>query len=1851
MVTSKNRTGSKVGAIALLFSSAVMLFTLLFGGVAHADQGAETDNVGVGGANTGVNGAAGNASGALGTPNSATSTQTANATGTGDDAVAPSTGSTGNTSTGTADIKTGDANATGNSATNNVTQVEGHNGAVVLVDQNATVTNFGIAVANTGVNGAVGNASVNVADATQTATANGTNGDAVAANDATVRNVSGGDARISTGDASATGNTANNIVNQTYDGSFSGLGVVVLLDQNVAVNNIGVGIANTGVNGAIGNVSQNTATNTQDGTATNTGTGDAVSSNSATSSNNSNGTAGIITGDANAVGNVATNNVSQIANVSAQGSLGSIVLIDQNAAVTNLGISVANTGLNLAIGNLSSSTSNAVQGAVSGAGPPADDVVASNDGTASNESNGSASIATGDAHAEATGNRSTTNLTQVVDVDSDGAAIVLPDQTADIFNIGIAVANTGGNAAVGNASGQLFGQNTATVDQDLNNGNGATVTGAGDDAVASNFGSASTNSNGTASIKTGNAGATGNAATTNVTQTLDTNAASGFALPDQSATVVNLGVGIANTGGNIAVGNVSTSASDTAQGAEADSADDDAVASNFGDATTMSDGSASIVTGNANSIGNDSAATTTIAQTVDTDGVDSNLSDQTAVAVDLGFGVSNTGLNAAIGNVSDNAATTTQTATVTAAEGDAVASNFGEAIDPSNGSASITTGNANSIGNASHTTIDQTVNDGSAAGFSMADQEAASVNIGAGISNTGFNAAIGNASLNGAGVTQTSTIDDAGTGDNVAANFGTASTESNGTASINTGNANSVGSRSTTALTQTVDYDGTGFSMPDQTAVGVNVGIGVSNTGVNVAAGNISGLLGTGNQANLDQTATVTNPASPAADIVASNDGTASTESNGSASITTGNANSIGNDAASTLIITQTSDADGAGFVLADQIAAGINVGVGISNTGVNAAIGNASVSGITSTQTATVTSATGLTADDVVASNNANSTTNSNGNASINTGAADSVGNKSTTAIAQTSDFNGDGFTLVDQTAIDANIGIAASNTGINLAIGNASQNAAVLSQDSTVEATAGSIDADDVVASNSSNDAITSNGSANITTGAAKSLGNSSKATLAQTSDADLDGGFALTDQTAVEIDLGVALSNTGVNLAVGNASQNAVQDDQDVDVTASDSMDVEDVVASNSATTSTDSNGTAGVTTGWADSTGNMSTSDLGQVADTNVTGNGFALNDQVALGANLGLGVSNTGVNGAIGNASQNQIVAAAPQTASVEATNGSITADDVVASNVSDASNTSDGNASIVTGAAHSIGNDSASTLIITQVADNNISGSGFVLSDQEATGVNAGAGIANTGVNLAIGNASGGLGTPNTITVDQDADITAGTDLTGDDVVASNVATKSNNSDGSASIKTGDAEGIGNKSTTKVTQVSDADIADSGFVLSDQVVTVINAGAGIGNSGINAAIGNVSSNEISGSQDASVTAAGAVSLEDAVSSNTADLANNSNGNASVVTGNAGGYGNISTTEASTIADSDVDGFVDNDQEIDVFNLGLGLGNTGVNAAIGNLSTNVDPFTQTATVDGGAGLTADDDVVAANAVSGANNSDGTASVKTGNATGYGNTSTTVADGDDAVVLNLGLGLSNTGINLGIGNLSTNTIDSTATSTITPTATLGDDAVASNVITESNDSDGNADITTGDAYALGNRSATGIVHSSDALTVNFGLGFANTGINIGVGNLSTNTTTHTATATAPGGIASNVADLSNVSDGSARIRTGNANAFGNIASNATCQGVEFGPLCPQPPLPPLPPTFPCLPGSSNCPTPPPVCVSNCGPIVPPTPKPVPNGNGLARTGLNTEAELMLGVLLLAIGALLRRKARTA
>ncbi len=1823
MVTSKERTGSRTGAIALLFSAAVMLFTLMFGGTAAADQDAGTANAGAAGANTGGNGAAGNAS-----DNGAASGQVAASATGGDDAVAPNSGSTGNSSNGSASITTGDANATGNSATNNTQQtvVEGHNGVVSITDQNATIINVGAAFANAGGNTAVGNASDNDALAVQGAIGIGAGGDAVATNDATVRNDSGGDARIVTGDATATGSTSNNTINQvnTVD-CLNCLGVVVLNDQNATIVNVGLAVANTGGNTAVGNASDNDAVAAQLGVGLNAGGGDTVAANTATASNNSNGSASIITGDASAVGNVATNNVTQVTKVNAPGAMGVIVLADQNAAVVNVGIAIANTGLNTAVGNLSDSTAVVIQGAVSGAGPPGDDSVASNDGIASNDSNGSASITTG--HAEAAGNRSTTNLTQVVDVNTTGSAIVLTDQTALVINFGLAVANTGLNVAVGNASGNLALVLGVAVSLNLGIGGG--------DTVAANFGSAANSSNGSASIKTGSAGAAGNSSTTNVSQTVNANQAGGLVLPDQIAVVINAGIGIANTGLNLAVGNISLNGAAVLQLALTLNFADDSVASNFGDAKNTSNGSASIATGNANSIGNDSGATTNVSQTVDANGADNVLSDQTAVVVDFGVGVSNTGLNAAIGNASLNVAAVAQLSLVIPGFGDSVASNFGDANTNSDGSASITTGNANAVGSSAHTNIAQTVDASGSDGFLLSDQTAVSVNVGVAVANTGLNLAVGNAALSVAIVAQAAAVIFGGLGDSVAANFGSAKSKSNGSASIHTGNAAAVGTRSTTNIAQTVDKSGSGFALPDQTAVVVSVGIGIANTGGNVAVGNFSI-----NGAATAQLAVVLSVPLPLGDLVASNDGIASTDSDGSAEIRTGSADAIGNDSGSTTNITQTSDVNGAGFALVDQTAVVVNVGIAVANTGLNAAIGNASINGAAALQLAAVIELGGgaLNADDVVASNNATASTTSDGSAKIVTGSAKAVGNASTTNITQTSDFNGSGFTLVDQTAVVINAGLGVANTGLNLAVGNASLNGALVLQAALVlETGAGSLNADDVVAANSANSSVNSDGSANIVTGAATATGNTSTTTLNQVADTNIGGGgFVLNDQIAVVINAGAGIANTGGNIALGNVSANGVLDLQIAVVaeTGAGSLNAEDVVAANSSDSSTNSNGSASITTGWADATGNKSTTTINQVADTNIAGNGFVLNDQVALVVNAGAGIANTGLNLAVGNGSANGILGIGI-AAVVETGAGDLNADDVVASNSANNSTTSDGSASIITGAARAIGNDSGATTTINQISDSNIAGTGFVLVDQGVIVANIGVGIANTGFNAAFGNVS----TNGVVSLGLAAVAETGAgDFNAADVVAVNASSATNTSNGSASIKTGDAEGIGNRSTTNVNQVADNNIAVGGFEIVDQALLVVNVGLGVGNSGFNLAIGNASDNDILGLQVGVVLETGTGDLNiagDAVASNSQALANNSDGSASIVTGNAGGYGNISTTNAGN-----GDGAV-------VFNVGVGIGNSGFNAALGNISDNDILFVSGAgIIETGAGdLNAADDVVSANSTSATNRSRGTASIKTGTATGYGNTSTTIVNGD-SIVVNFGIGLANTGFNAAIANASDNDILSIGLALVIETGagalTLGDDGVASNATTEVNDSNGTAGITTGDAYALGNRSATGIVGSEAAVTLNFGVAFANTGLNIAAGNVSDNDSINLAIAIAPGGVASNVADLSNTSDGTATIKTGNANAFGNIASNAICQGVDFGPECPQPVLPPLPPPFPGLPGDK--PTGPTTPVTPVTPAKPVTPV-------LARTGVSVGAQVMLGFLLLAIGALLRRRARTA
>jgi hypothetical protein len=300
------------------------------GPILPSGQSAGVSNSGSASANTGGNTAVGNASN-----NTASATAPAGGLVNVPIAVgAPTNGSQGN-----AQVTTGPANAVGNSADNAVGQsnASGTQVSSFLAGQNqgAGVGNTGAASANTGGNGAVGNASRNNATVTQDV-GGGLIGVGVTLGGPT--NNSTGTATITSGAANAVGNSADNRVGQSAQGGGGGGGFIaggpgggpggaVLAGgvggggaapcgssrfssfQDATVVNRGQAQANTGNNTAIGNNSTNNAsTNGQTVSGGLIGIGLTIGG----PVNNSSGTATINTGPATAVGNDSTTTVSQV---------------------------------------------------------------------------------------------------------------------------------------------------------------------------------------------------------------------------------------------------------------------------------------------------------------------------------------------------------------------------------------------------------------------------------------------------------------------------------------------------------------------------------------------------------------------------------------------------------------------------------------------------------------------------------------------------------------------------------------------------------------------------------------------------------------------------------------------------------------------------------------------------------------------------------------------------------------------------------------------------------------------------------------------------------------------------------------------------------------------------------------------------------------------------------------------------------------------------------------------------------------------------------------------------------------------------------------------------------------------------------------------------------------------------------------------------------------------------------------------------------------------------------------------------------------------------------------------------
>jgi hypothetical protein len=1115
-------------------------------------------------------------------------------------------------------------------------------------------------------------------------------------------NTSDGGADVASGDAGATGNES--ATDSGQGASVSGHnGSITVVRQSNTVNNAGVAVANTGGNEATGNQTNGDTA----AIGTQSAAGGSISNNNGSASNSSNGSSSITTGDATANGNVSSTDIHQEANVDAYGGLGSIVIVTQDVEVNNVGVGVANTGLNEATGNrtIGDSTATVPQEANS---LPAGGIAANN-GSASNSTNGSADIDTGDA--AASGNVSATNVSQVANVNAGGSlgGLVVVRQSADVNNVGVGISNTGLNEATGNFR---VGDATAVTSQEASAGSILGPPGGGSGlGVASNDGTASNTSDGTARIGTGDAWSTGNHSETHITQSANTYVGGGgFIVTLQDADVNNIGVAVANTGLNGATGNRQIGSNvavvpQSAVGLAIGPGDDTAIAGNFATASNNTDGTAEIGTGNATAIGNTSSTSINQSANSALGGDDADgfiVPVQNATVNNIGVGIANTGLNEATGNFGIGALvaiTPQEAAAIAPGGGDdvAVAGNFGEASNTVDGTARIRTGNANGTGNESHTVVNQA----SASyiggdGFIVPVQNVDVNNIGVGIANTGLNEATGN-QRNGAMVALVPQEVTAEAGDDdddvaTAGNFGSATNSSNGTASIDTGNADAWGNVSGTVVNQSsANYiGGDGFIVPVQTADVNNIGVGVANSGLNEATGNFTNSAMV---AEVPAEATAVTAGDGDDTAIAGNFGSATNTSDGTAEITTGDACAAGNN--STTYITQNagSGIEGDGFIVPIQSADVNNIGVGIANSGLNQATGNravgdASMSAVVPQAAIAVTPGPG---DDLVtASNDAQASNSRSGSAAIHTGAANAEGNRSATGVTQTSNayLAGTGFVVPVQTADVDNVGVAIANSGLNEATGNFSlgEMTAVTPQAAIAIAPLGGDDT--AIAANRANASNSTDGDATITTGDACAAGNVAANVINQNSAVYApDAAFVVTIQDADILNAGVGIANSGLNGATGNRTigdMAAVTPQVALAVATGGGDDT--AIANNIASASNSTNGSVDISTGHADATGNWATNGVSQeahvYADTplNVTVQNLALN-------NLGVGIANTGLNEATGHHTIGDSIAVSPQVAEADADG-----DLAIANNIGETSNASDGSVDIATGNATATGN-------------------------------------------------------------------------------------------------------------------------------------------------------------------------------------------------------------------------------------------------------------------------------------------------------------------------------------------------------------------------------------------------------------------------------------------------------------------------------------------------------------------------------------------------------------------------------
>ena len=315
--------------------------------------------------------------------------------------------------------------------------------------QTVTVTDVAVAVADSGNNQMIVNGG---GAATGTAGTGVTSGPATAIGSQDTTSVSQQASATLSGNATAEITQVVFVFNLGVAGATSG--------ANVTGTGAGAGVITTGSAAAVGNSGSNYVT--QAGAADATATPSAATSQVsitvrvgvAVANSGANDVSGsatvsagqVASGAATAVGNNSTTDITQTA--SATGSGSAHLVIGQQAVVVNIGVSLANSGLNGGIGDLVTALLNAPDS--NAATELFTALLPALFGSYAAASSGAGTVATG--AATAIGNNSATYIGQTATATAagDGSATVLQD--ASVGNVGAAVANTGLNGTGASAS-------------------------------------------------------------------------------------------------------------------------------------------------------------------------------------------------------------------------------------------------------------------------------------------------------------------------------------------------------------------------------------------------------------------------------------------------------------------------------------------------------------------------------------------------------------------------------------------------------------------------------------------------------------------------------------------------------------------------------------------------------------------------------------------------------------------------------------------------------------------------------------------------------------------------------------------------------------------------------------------------------------------------------------------------------------------------------------------------------------------------------------------------------------------------------------------------------------------------------------------------------------------------------------------------------------------------------------------------------------------------------------------------------------------------------------------------------